>query len=196
MRGAALAATFAAALLAGCAAASPSAAAPPATAPRAVEQPPMPARAVDDAQPDFNGIGPLHWNMDAASMRRAWGRPLYPEAAPADARACYYLSPRQGRHDLLLMVEGDRFVRVDVRRADKVAPGGGRVGMRVEDIRRLYAGRIEARPHRYVEGGQTLVVASPYGGAARLVFEIGADGAVSAWRIGLPPQVDYVEGCS
>jgi hypothetical protein len=31
---------------------------------------------------------------------------------------------------------------------------------------------------------------------ATLVFEIDADGRVTAWRAGLPPQVDYVEGCS
>ncbi|TQC57293.1 lectin, partial [Pantoea dispersa] len=28
-----------------------------------------------------------------------------------------------------------------------------------------------------------------------LVFETDAAGKVVAWRVGLPPQVDYVEGC-
>ncbi|HEX7111608.1 MAG TPA: lectin [Mizugakiibacter sp.] len=194
MRRAAIAATLAA-LLGACGAASPPPAAAPAQPPM-LEQPPPPARAVEDARVDFNGIGPLHWDMDAAAVRRAWGGPLYPPQPPADAQACYYLSPHADRRDLLFMLEGDRLRRVDVRTAGKVAPGGGRVGMNAETLRRLYAGRIEAQPHKYVAGGQTLVVTPPFGGAARLVFEVGADGAVTAWRIGLPPQVDYVEGCS
>lgn len=193
MRRAATAAALAVLLTACAAASSPQAATP---AQRRVEQPPMPARSVEEAQVDFNGIGPLHWDMDAAAVRRAWGRPLYPLQPAADAQACHYLSPHADRRDLLFMFEGDRLRRVDVRTTDKVAPGGGRVGSSVETLQRLYAGRIEAQPHKYVAGGQTLVVTPPFGGAARLVFEAGADGVVTAWRIGLPPQVDHVEGCS
>jgi hypothetical protein len=29
-----------------------------------------------------------------------------------------------------------------------------------------------------------------------LLFATDADGRVNEWRIGVPPQVDYVEGCS
>ena len=29
-----------------------------------------------------------------------------------------------------------------------------------------------------------------------LLFETNAEGNVASWRIGVPPQVDYVEGCS
>jgi hypothetical protein len=32
--------------------------------------------------------------------------------------------------------------------------------------------------------------------AAKLVFETDAAGKATAWRVGLSPQVDYVEGCS
>ena len=30
----------------------------------------------------------------------------------------------------------------------------------------------------------------------RLVFEVDAAGKVTSWRVGLSPQVEYVEGCS
>ncbi|HWI23748.1 MAG TPA: lectin, partial [Lysobacter sp.] len=33
-------------------------------------------------------------------------------------------------------------------------------------------------------------------GKGVLVFETDAAGKVTAWRAGVPPQVDYVEGCS
>ena len=60
------------------------------------------------------------------------------------------------------------------------------------DLERLYPDRIEAMPHKYVEGAQTLRVAE---GDRALVFETDVAGRVTEWRIGTPPQVDYVEGC-
>lgn len=58
--------------------------------------------------------------------------------------------------------------------------------------------RVEARPHRYTDG-EYLRISDPAGGAGVLVFETdgrGDDAKVVAWRVGLAPQVDYVEGCS
>ncbi len=94
------------------------------------------------------------------------------------------------------MIEKDRFARVDVDAVDIEAPGGGKVGMSVQDIDRLYAGRISRQPHKYVDGGQYLRIVDAGGGPGVLLFETDAKGVVSSWRIGVPPQVDYVEGCS
>ena len=44
--------------------------------------------------------------------------------------------------------------------------------------------------------GRWLVVRPADGGEARLVFETGVDGVITSWRVGLEPQVHYVEGCS
>lgn len=87
-------------------------------------------------------------------------------------------------------------MRLDVQTADYPAPGGGRVGMSAAEIRARYAGRLEEAPHKYVEGGKYLSVAPEGGGPARLVFEADAAGRITSWRIGLPPQVHYLEGCS
>ncbi len=65
--------------------------------------------------------------------------------------------------------------------------------MTEDQLRALYGARLQGSPHKDVEGGKYLSVEAP--GGAKLVFETGADGKVSSWRVGLPPQVDYVEGC-
>jgi hypothetical protein len=51
-------------------------------------------------------------------------------------------------------------------------------------------------PHKYVEGSVYLRAMDPKGGKSALVFEVDPSGKATDWRIGVPPQVDYVEGCS
>lgn len=156
---------------------------------------PQPARSVLDAMPDFSGIGPLRFGMTAQQMRKAWGLPLHGEAPAQDPQACHYLQPRKDDTSLLFMVEQDRFVRVDVRTPRIIAPGGGHVGMSAARIETLYPGRVQSAPGKYDAAAKVLSVPAPQGGRARLVFETDASGKVIAWRVGVPPQVDYVEGC-
>lgn len=199
-------------LLAACKAPSPPTAAetPPEAAPAAsaaapsVEEPANPATGplhVDlpaEGAIGFAGFGPAKFGASAEEVRMAWGGDLG-DAAPSEPGGCYYLipatQPRQG-YKIAFMVEGDRFVRIDVASAEIVAPGGGKVGMDEVELQKLYHGALQSMPHKYVEGGHTLSVAASGVSPARLVFETGADGKATAWRIGLPPQVDYVEGCS
>ena len=68
--------------------------------------------------------------------------------------------------------------------------------MSADEIRRLYAGRVEDSAHKYVEGGKYLKVKADDGSAGKLVFETDAAGMVSEWHAGVEPQVDYIEGCS
>ncbi|WP_245815675.1 hypothetical protein [Luteimonas chenhongjianii] len=153
---------------------------------------------VVDGTVTFGGFGPAMFGSDAEQVRMAWGNDLG-DATPSEPGGCYYLAPQPlgGRgYDIAFMIEGDRFVRTDIRNPGYTAPGGGKVGMTRDGIERLYAGRIEAAPHKYVDGAQTLRVTDPGGGESALVFETDGGGQVTAWRIGLPPQVDYVEGCS
>ena len=130
------------------------------------------------------------------TLEQAWGGAL--EAEPAGAPdACHYLfmRPRPALgYGTAFMVEGGRFVRLDVDDPAALAPGGGRIGMTAAQIEALYPGQLEARPHKYVDGARYLRVTRP-GSEAVLVFETDEAGRVQEWRIGLPPQVDYVEGC-
>ena len=92
------------------------------------------------------------------------------------------------------MFEDGRFVRYDVGTAKEAAPGGGRVGMDEAQIRTLYGARVQVQPHKYVAGAKYLCIAALQGDGA-LVFETDEHGKVTRWRVGVLPQVDYVEGC-
>jgi hypothetical protein len=147
----------------------------------------------------FSGYGDVTFGIAAAAMEQAWGGTLE-RLGPAQGD-CYYLRPKRAARsddEVAFMLEGGRFVRYDIESRSEIAPGGGRIGMRKADIARLYPGRIEERPHKYTDG-QYLRIQDPAGGAGVLLFETdGRDDAATVlrWRVGLPPQVDYVEGCS
>jgi hypothetical protein len=144
----------------------------------------------------FDGYADLRFGMNEAELRQAWRGEL--SGPPAASGDCRYLSPASQAvpADLAFMVENGRFVRYDIGTRTLEAPGGGRAGMSADRVRALYAGHVEERPHKYVEGGANLRVTDPAGSDGVLVFEVDPDGEVTRWRAGLPPQVDYVEGCS
>ncbi len=186
--------------LAGCQGGSPEAPAPAATAPATpstvLGEAATSAPATDAgplAMARYDGYGDMRFGRDEAAFRAAWGGEL--EGHPGEA--CFYLWPKWVRvpADFAFMFEGGRFVRYDVGTAKGTAPGGGKVGMTAGQIQALYAGHVEVQPHKYVVGGKVLRVTRADGDGV-LVFEVEADGKVTAWRAGVPPQVDYVEGCS
>ncbi len=146
----------------------------------------------------FHGFGPARFGDDEESVRIAWGRPMaFDRVASADA-PCAYLLPDPKPSDGLavaFMFEGGKFVRYDVKGDQYQAPGSGMIGNGVDALKSLYDGRYTEQPHKYIEGGKDFIVSGPDGSDSRLIFEIGADGKVSSWRVGVPPQVDYVEGC-
>lgn len=173
---------------------------PPATAPGAPAQtsasPPVDgAGRLGAGCLDFRGFGEAAFGAEADALRKAWGEAL--EGQPQEPGGCHYLVPAGGPEVFRFgfMIEGGRFVRVDVDTADVTAPGGGRVGMPRTELLRLYPD-AEAQPHKYVDGGQYLRIRDPQGGAGVLLFETDAQGRVTRWRLGVPPQIDYVEGCS
>ena len=147
----------------------------------------------------FKGFGPANFGATQEEVRMAWGGDLG-DARPTEPGGCHYLIPQPVGTDgyrTAFMIEGAKFARIDVRRDDVTAPGGGKVGMTKAQVAALYAG-IEEQPHKYTDG-QYLRVRDTAGGNGVLLFETdgkGADARVTAWRIGVPPQVDYVEGCS
>jgi hypothetical protein len=188
-------------LLAGCGEAEPPAAAglsaatpaiPPAT--------PVPAATAAAANTvgemaRYDGYGDLRFGMDQAAFDRAWGGEL--KGTPQPGSSCFYKTPKWVRttSDFAFMFEGGRFVRYDVGTAKETAPGGGKVGMSVALIRALYGTGVQAQPHKYVPGTHTLRIPAPQGSGV-LLFETDAQGTVTRWRVGVPPQVDYVEGCA
>lgn len=189
------------------AASAPATSAASAPQPQAGDQPEAhvpPANAMGTNRPGvvdgvvtFQGFGPAAFGSDAEQVRMAWGNDLG-DATPSEPGGCYFLTPPPmgtAPFDIGFMIEGDRFSRIDVGNDGYTAPGGGKVGMERAEIERLYAGRVEASPHKYEAGAHTLRVTDAEGGTSALVFETDAAGKVTGWRIGVPPQVDYVERC-
>jgi len=144
----------------------------------------------------FAGYGAARFGADETAVRAAWGEAL--QGAPEAAGDCYELAPVPlglAQSPVSFMFEGGKFVRVDVQNEALIAPGGGKLGSSADEILRLYPG-AETSPHKYVEGARMLRAEDPAGGPSAVVFETDAQGKVVAWRVGLDPQVGYVEGCS
>lgn len=142
----------------------------------------------------YDGYGDLRFGMDDAALKQAWAGELNSAAAVPGAtcvikRPVWVKAPR----DFGFMFDDGRFVRYDVGTAKEAAPGGGKVGMTKATVQALYRS-IEAQPQKYVDGAEYLRVHAPHGDAL-LVFETDAAGKVTRWHVGVPPQVDYVEGC-
>lgn len=151
----------------------------------------------DPAVVRYGGFGPADFGAGEEAVRMAWGRPLAP-AGLAGSKECYYIEmdPRPASNAVAFMFEGAGFVRFDVFGTTPAAPGGFTVGALASDVLAAFGSRVEVQPHKYLEGGRYLTVSPEYGEPGRLVFEVNAEGVVTQWRMGLPPQVHYVEGCA
>ena len=165
---------------------------------------PAPTPAADDtaapagpvSQASFLGYGDMKLGSTVEEARAAWGGEL--NGAPMEGTTCHYLWPKwiSRPADFAFMMEDGRFVRYDVGTDKETAPGGGKVGMSVEELQKLYGGALKASPHKYTQGGQYLSMDAGDVAPTRLVFEVDAADNVTSWRVGLSPQVEYVEGCS
>ena len=177
---------------------------PPATMPATASLPsptstqaPIPAADGADTQASFAGYGDVKFGIAAADMEQAWGGEL--KTLDKDANpSCYFMTPKWVKTpaEFNFMIGDGKFVRYGSDSAKVAAPGGGKVGMTTQELQALYHGALQSTPHKYVEGGQYLSMLASGVAPAKLVFEVDAAGKASAWRVGLSPQVDYVEGCS
>lgn len=180
------------------AAQAPAAPAPAEPAPAPAPEATAPAAAKNDpAVINFEGFGPAKFGADEEQVRMSWGRPLE-AGTPSEGATCYllFMDPRpEGAKGITFLFEDGKFARYDVDVPLHVAPGDIAVGATAMDVMAAFPGAVEEQPHKYVQGARNLIVTPSDGSAARLVFEVNPEGVVSAWHIGVPPQVHYVEGC-
>ena len=180
---------------------APMAAADPAPATPPVTEPVVPAEpavvVAPASQASFTGYGDMKLGSTLEQAKTAWAGELQ-ESKPAEGSTCHYLMPKwvSKASEFGFMVEEGKFVRYDVGTDKETAPGGGKVGMSVEELQKLYGGALKGAPHKYTQGGQYLSMDAGDVAPTRLVFEVDAAGKVTSWRVGLSPQVEYVEGCS
>ncbi len=140
-----------------------------------------------------DGFGPVKVGMTLPQASKALGVRVT-RGAGYEGDECYYASPASGFEGVAFMMSGPRIVRIDVRSARYATDRGARVGDSEARIRRLYKGEYKVSRHKYFEEGRYIEVGAK-GGRYLLIFE--TDGRrVTAYRVGRPEQVGYVEGCS
>lgn len=154
---------------------------------------PTPTRAVGPMDLTEFGIGPVRVGMTLAEVAGVTSAGI--RLVDTDSTACSYLSWRDGPKGVLIMAEGGRVVRIDVRNPAIATPEGIKIGSSEAEVQARYPGQVEVQPHKYTDGHYLVV--TPRNAAdsdLRIVFE--TDGKkVETFRGGRVPQVLYVEGC-
>jgi len=112
--------------------------------------------------------------------------------ASAPPGECYYIGPRQGSYAIAFMVVSGSVRRIDIHADAIETERGAGVGMPLDEVAALYPG-ARRQPDKYAPRNTNLI--APLDGPAHAVFEE-EDGRIRAYHVGLPPAVDYVEGCA
>ncbi len=149
-----------------------------------------------------DGLGPVNLSMTVAEAEKALGATLKPPTGdkPRDV-ACWQIMRADGADpSVVYMVETGKVTRIDVIRREgqpipstRTAEGLG-IGAAEKDVIAAYGSRLTQSPHKYVDDGKYLRLLSRDAGSG-IVFETAA-GTVTGLRAGIPPSLDYVEGCS
>jgi hypothetical protein len=134
------------------------------------------------------GFGAVHVGMSRSDAEQVIGAVV---AAPAQG-GCQQVH-RADQPDVSYLFEGDKLQRIDARAPGVMADGGGHVGMRIDEIRTLYAGHLLETARTDVQGGRYLKIAGANGSG--VVFETDANGIVTAFRAGIAPALDHADGC-
>jgi hypothetical protein len=163
---------------------------PPLKKPSATDVPMPGSVAASTATVGTSGFGAVRYGMNRSDAEQAAGGAF---DAPTQGSACRQMH-RADQPGIAYLFEDDKLQRIDVRTPGILADGGGHVGMQIDEIRTLYAGKLTEQPHKYVPNGRYLKVAGPNGSG--MIFETDADGKVTSFRAGIAPALDQVEGCS
>ncbi|MGC1549989.1 MAG: lectin [Rhodanobacter sp.] len=179
--------------LAGCSKGAPSAPAAAQPVHKAMPYAALKALQANETLASYTGYGATQFGMDEDTFRGAWQADL--NGAVDLAGACSLLQPMWNKQlaDFDFMFEHGHFVRYDVGTPKEIAPGGGKVGMSTAQIQALYGPHLQVLPHKYQMNAHYLRIEDGKGDV--LLFETDADGKISRWRVGVPPQIDYEDGC-
>jgi hypothetical protein len=128
-----------------------------------------------------------------ANARDALGLNVTLADAPGADQACAYV--RSGRLPAgvgVLAIKGE-VARIDVDSGRVATLEGVRIGDPEARVREVYANRVKQEPHKYETPGHYLIV-TPADQGYRIIFE--TDGkAVTSYRAGRMPEVEWVEKC-
>jgi len=169
-------------------------------------------RSRDDAKTDaktansvleYGALGHVRVGMTTTEVEHALGSKLNPFDKNGNEE-CWYTRRSDGTEPYVgYMMSSEKIVRIDIRAADsekKMAPPvtdskGFGIGASEKSVVDAYGPVLQVSPHKYGDADDHyLRITSPDGKSA-LLFETW-DGKVTTFRTGIPPYVDYVEGCS
>lgn len=166
-----------------------------------------PARAVRSDAIGYDGFSggaepgspvDARFGADAASVRGAWGGEMKDNGAQRPDANCFLLYPVRGAitHQYGFLMGKNGLAGIDVYDPKAQAPGGGRIGMSIDEINRVYAGKIKQVPNPTFEGAAFLEVPAPDGKNSQLTFETDALGNVTNWRIAVKDAMAHEESCT
>lgn len=94
-----------------------------------------------------------------------------------------------------VMVVKGKVARIDVDTGSVTTEDGVKIGDTEERVKSIYGDELQTRPHKYIAGGRYMIVKGDSTSAGKeIVFE--TDGkAVTMFRAGRLPEVEWVEGC-
>jgi len=133
--------------------------------------------------------GPVQFGTSLAAAQAASGLPW---DLDSDFEGCAYYTVRGGPSGAAFMVIDGIVVRVDIDGPSVRTKSGLGVGTSEAEILRLFP-TAAVTPHEYQEGGHYVTITDRTT-ANKVVFE--TDGTtVTRYRAGVPPAVEYIEGC-
>jgi hypothetical protein len=135
-----------------------------------------------------DGVGRVRLGMSRSQLTARGG------AVNSESEACEFVIPQGAPPGVRAMVVDGAVRRIDIAPPGVATRAGVGVGSTESQVTAAYpSARVE--PHKYTSGHYLLVDLTPAAiGTRRLVFE--TDGStVTRYRVGLVPQVDWVEGC-
>lgn len=148
----------------------------------------------DPAWPaEAGGFGPVRVGMSVKALQQALGEAV---SVPEPVDGCDYVFPRGWPEGIGVMIVDGHVARVEVSRREIGTAAGAKVGTGEQEIRDLYPGQVELRPHKYTDGHYLIVTPRDQHGARyRIIFETDG-GVVENFRAGALPAVEWVEGCA
>jgi hypothetical protein len=112
---------------------------------------------------------------------------------PHDPEACTVMTTAEGPQTLIFLVESNKVGSLVLHVAGPRTAEGIGVGSTEAELMAAYGPRATSAPNKYES--ETVKDVSVPDGPGKLIFEVEA-GKVRTIKAGLPPTVDYVEGCA
>ena len=138
------------------------------------------------------GLCGVTFGMTAEEAMVAHASGLEDMGGAAEPEACYYLGPEPGNYDVGYMVVDGQVQRIDIRAPGVSTSEGVEVGMPAGEVEGIYP-NLERAPNKYTDRDNLIV---NLGGDTKLIMETDETGNIASYRVGIPPAVDYVEGCA